>query len=356
MMLAEVLCAWPDDQLKRRLELEDEEVKRERPELVAKVCAKILDKRRIVGVLHTCTDAEMARFDALCAEPLHSPDYYIPDDVGFLVRSDLCFLDEKGDIFVPEDVQACVRAALTPEVERKRQENQEIFLYIRGLSSLFGVVPLEKVISIFNAHHARMVDGILLRGFLENSARDDICCWLDGDILVHEALDEDDEEEMYRIGKGIEYYNPGHEEVLHWADEDYIEWTEPLKALEAFFRARLQMSEKDAQAAAIDTQNGIHIDCNLEDLMDSPIAPLSLNHPLEILDDYVEVLEAVRLQTRIWSLKGHKPAELPGKMPARASFKVQWKSISHFLKPKPPGRNDPCPCGSGLKYKRCCGR
>lgn len=21
-----------------------------------------------------------------------------------------------------------------------------------------------------------------------------------------------------------------------------------------------------------------------------------------------------------------------------------------------PGRNDPCPCGSGLKYKRCCGR
>lgn len=21
----------------------------------------------------------------------------------------------------------------------------------------------------------------------------------------------------------------------------------------------------------------------------------------------------------------------------------------------PTGRNDPCPCGSGLKYKRCCG-
>ena len=23
---------------------------------------------------------------------------------------------------------------------------------------------------------------------------------------------------------------------------------------------------------------------------------------------------------------------------------------------KKPGRNDPCPCGSGLKYKNCCGR
>ena len=25
-------------------------------------------------------------------------------------------------------------------------------------------------------------------------------------------------------------------------------------------------------------------------------------------------------------------------------------------KQKKPGRNDPCPCGSGLKYKKCCGR
>jgi uncharacterized protein len=25
-------------------------------------------------------------------------------------------------------------------------------------------------------------------------------------------------------------------------------------------------------------------------------------------------------------------------------------------RPRKPGRNDPCPCGSGQKYKRCCGR
>ena len=25
-------------------------------------------------------------------------------------------------------------------------------------------------------------------------------------------------------------------------------------------------------------------------------------------------------------------------------------------KAKKPGRNDPCPCGSGKKYKKCCGR
>lgn len=36
------------------------------------------------------------------------------------------------------------------------------------------------------------------------------------------------------------------------------------------------------------------------------------------------------------------------------------EQINKMLKSLPqeqlPGRNDPCPCGSGKKYKRCCGR
>ena len=27
----------------------------------------------------------------------------------------------------------------------------------------------------------------------------------------------------------------------------------------------------------------------------------------------------------------------------------------HTVTPLKPGRNDPCPCGSGRKFKKCCG-
>lgn len=30
--------------------------------------------------------------------------------------------------------------------------------------------------------------------------------------------------------------------------------------------------------------------------------------------------------------------------------------VETVVKGKEPGRNDPCPCGSGKKYKKCCGR
>lgn len=33
-----------------------------------------------------------------------------------------------------------------------------------------------------------------------------------------------------------------------------------------------------------------------------------------------------------------------------------FKRSKTVVKEKEPGRNDPCPCGSGKKYKKCCGR
>ena len=31
------------------------------------------------------------------------------------------------------------------------------------------------------------------------------------------------------------------------------------------------------------------------------------------------------------------------------------EKVQTVVKEKEPGRNDPCPCGSGKKYKKCCG-
>lgn len=42
--------------------------------------------------------------------------------------------------------------------------------------------------------------------------------------------------------------------------------------------------------------------------------------------------------------------------PTRAMNLNQPKNVSRPMKSRKPGRNDPCPCGSGVKYKRCHGR
>ncbi len=55
------------------------------------------------------------------------------------------------------------------------------------------------------------------------------------------------------------------------------------------------------------------------------------------------------------------PTPTPGESERRAAFEAgpapdAPQPLKQRLGQKEPGRNDPCPCGSGLKYKRCCGR
>ncbi len=40
----------------------------------------------------------------------------------------------------------------------------------------------------------------------------------------------------------------------------------------------------------------------------------------------------------------------------RKELYLEQKKSGTIVKPKKVGRNDPCPCGSGKKYKHCCGK
>lgn len=52
-------------------------------------------------------------------------------------------------------------------------------------------------------------------------------------------------------------------------------------------------------------------------------------------------------KTPLWVLKGHTPAQLA---------QHSTDNVYDLASRKKVGRNDPCPCGSGLKFKRCCGK
>ena len=92
---------------------------------------------------------------------------------------------------------------------------------------------------------------------------------------------------------------------------------------------------------------------------------------MKLLDDYLNNMPH-------WQLKGHTPIEAHGLLSEedKATKRKRQESRSYhdddYISPKDwmanlgvtmpiiaekkPGRNEPCPCGSGKKYKNCCGR
>jgi hypothetical protein len=71
----------------------------------------------------------------------------------------------------------------------------------------------------------------------------------------------------------------------------------------------------------------------------------------EVVSQAMQELQEEWLQTPREALEGRKPAEMleGGRLfPAKVeTFRREGPKV---------GRNDPCPCGSGRKFKKCCGK
>lgn len=91
---------------------------------------------------------------------------------------------------------------------------------------------------------------------------------------------------------------------------------------------------------------------------------LKVPNPIETMDENTEVnlvFDKERLYKNMVAAKADWLYELPQwkEIFSEAQLKVLYKEQKEsgtVRKEKKIGRNDPCPCGSGKKYKKCCGR
>lgn len=84
-----------------------------------------------------------------------------------------------------------------------------------------------------------------------------------------------------------------------------------------------------------------------------------------VLEALTAAVAALQKGTRSWVLKGHRPKDvIKEEVPlvtARAVKRPSAEAFEKHLQKAPVervkiGRNDPCPCGSGKKFKKCCGK
>jgi uncharacterized protein YecA (UPF0149 family) len=81
---------------------------------------------------------------------------------------------------------------------------------------------------------------------------------------------------------------------------------------------------------------------------------------MEFVQQVFAHLVEVQNQTRMWVLKGYSPNELfeqeKKHLKPLPNTSMRKSTRSNVIEIKSQvGRNSPCPCGSGKKYKKCCG-
>ena len=78
----------------------------------------------------------------------------------------------------------------------------------------------------------------------------------------------------------------------------------------------------------------------------------------QMFDDMVAAIreDTVRLMLTVQVHREEEPQREQVAIPMVASHGDDEEKKQPVKAAKKPGRNDPCPCGSGLKYKKCCGK
>ncbi|MDD3656022.1 MAG: preprotein translocase subunit SecA [Atribacterota bacterium] len=76
-----------------------------------------------------------------------------------------------------------------------------------------------------------------------------------------------------------------------------------------------------------------------------------------IKEDCIKFIYRVKIQQKSQAVEAKQEGEMPAQFSGKEVKSEQRKAKTKIVSPKKKiGRNEPCPCGSGLKYKYCCGK
>lgn len=74
------------------------------------------------------------------------------------------------------------------------------------------------------------------------------------------------------------------------------------------------------------------------------------------LKEFEQIFRNWEDQVRKWNNRGFTNAEMKARGECGSSAKIDWNPASMTFKEDTPDPDGPCPCGSGKKYRQCCGR
>lgn len=232
--------------------------------------------------------------------------------------------------------------------------NTTVRHHVISVLNLYGVVKLSWAVELYNRNHNNIINELELAQFVKKDMRLVCQCKIIEDCIVEEtiyALDKTNFKDFIEATIDREYYVPSQELLDKMYDERYYEPSIPVEKLKAYLKRNYKVEESVIEEAIVAVTMIARVDCDrsgktieiiLEELTNLGIEFKNLADISEIIKHINAVINA----TRKWINKGFTAHELsPHTFDEKTGQKIKVIDI---------GRNAPCPCGSGKKYKKCC--
>ncbi|MCJ8014670.1 SEC-C domain-containing protein [Paenibacillus sp. KQZ6P-2] len=338
--------------------------KMKKEELADALSAYLTDPEQLKSIVLVTDADEWALLETFIKEPsIQNNELPFGQYSYFLERGLVFSFFSEGKLYVlmPEEIKAAASQINLSELNKEHGSKQEAYEYIAAAAHLYGVIKLDKLVHIFNSQNSEAVteeelskyagemiergqnvllhDGVLFNGFVANGA--------DADKLAELAQDLDSKP----------FYIPEKEELLRYADLSYFEMTPQLAELKGFVLNNMTKDQELVEYLIDDIQLACMNKSSMQELINQfENRKISFKTPVHA-QRVISLLAEVYNSTRMWANGGHTLVE----MSAMKEGEDQGKGLVRLVDDSENvvtkvGRNEPCPCGSGLKYKKCHGK
>jgi len=224
--------------------------------------------------------------------------------------------------------------------------------YARAAVNLYGIISRANFVDIFNRQNTDQTNEdeiyiLLLPLVLKNGWY----CFYKEFIVHYWFIDDFDQvDNLLKHQAGKPRYIPEKEEFLKYVNEDYEDnnhwWNVRRFMFDVFGYRENTIKGYEEIRSYITYGDGIN-----------ELGPIVNRHHFifdgeEQLQEFIKLLMKAKNNTRIWENNGYTPFEMQQILKKRNENIVQFPTLQSSLI----GRNDPCPCGSGKKYKKCCAK
>lgn len=265
--------------------------------------------------------------------------------------------DKKGSrlcvaSIIKEAYEKIDKTQILPKIRR----NSMLREFIISILNLYGVVEVSWAVTLFNKYYRPETNEIEITNLVKNDMRLVCQSKIMDNYIVEEtiyALDKNNFKDFVGATVERDYFIPSKELLEKVNDETYYEPSLQVEKLKSHIRTKYLQDESVIEEAVIAVTMIAKVDCDktgktmeliLEELANIGIKFESLADINEMIKHVVPVINV----TRKWINKGFTVQELsPHTFDDKTGQKVKVLDI---------GRNAPCPCGSGKKYKKCCGK
>lgn len=298
---------------------------------------------------------------------------------------------ERESIF-PERYPKSRLASMAEALPLNAKVVSDLRQYVEAAQRLYGIVPMQKVLELYNSQNSpiRPADFLQVMELIRHEAHfygifrsEDLFADAPKNapmelLLVAEHLYADNWDAFYELIQAQArkpYYAPQKKEFLRYAQERYFDYSPSLLQMVQY----LKDHGSDLTADAREIAEGIVVQIEIGLSMDSVIEELNrMNfqfHSMEDAQVFTALYQELSNNTRMLVNRGYTPMELSKLMqPSKPAVPLvmEMETVNAYQlgnavfgsiqqeskeeKPKKVGRNAPCPCGSGKKYKKCCGR